>query len=134
MKRVIEVPTQEKGRKTRRSQHMRYHHDLEHHQKEVWYPEQTFSLSDFQSFRNLGTGRPTIQYTACGEYSHWRRECLHDNFCTTCNNHDHATHMCKAPKQTPQQSPATCIYCGSMEHSSIQCRNGDIPLEEYLFI
>ena len=30
--------------------------------------------NDFTS-RNLGTGRPTIQCTACGEYSHWRREC-----------------------------------------------------------
>ena len=78
--------------------------------------------TDFNS-RNLGTGRPTIQCTACGEYSHWRRECPYDNFCTTCNNHDHATHMCRAPKQTPQQSPATCVYCGSMEHSSSQCHN-----------
>ena len=73
--------------------------------------------------RNLGTGRPIIQCTACGEYSHWRRECPYDNFCTTCNNHDQATHMCRAPKQTPQWSPATCVYCGSMEHSSSQCRN-----------
>ena len=71
--------------------------------------------TDFHS-RNLGTGRPTIQCTACGEYSHWRRECPYDNFCTTCNNHDHATHMCRAPKQTPQQSPAICIYCGRTEH------------------
>ena len=51
--------------------------------------------NDFSS-RNLGTGRPTIQCTACGEYSHWRRECPHDNYCTTCENHDHATHMCRA--------------------------------------
>ena len=48
------------------------------------------------SSRNLGTGRPTIQCTACGEYSHWRKDCPHDNFCTTCNNHNHATHMCRA--------------------------------------
>ena len=46
--------------------------------------------------RNLGTGRPTIQCTACGKYSHWRRECLNDNYCTMCKNHDHATHMCRA--------------------------------------
>ena len=78
--------------------------------------------TDFHS-RNLGTGRPTIQCTACGEYSHWGRECPYDNFCTTCNNHDHATHMCRAPKQTPQQSPAICMYCGSTEHSSTQCHN-----------
>ena len=84
--------------------------------------------SDFIS-RNLGTGRPTIQCTACGEYSHWRKECPYDNFCTTCNNHDHATHMCRAPKDTPQQNPAMCVYYGSMEHSSVECHNRHIPPE-----
>ena len=39
--------------------------------------------NDFTS-RNLGTSRPTFQCTACGEYSHWRRECPCDNYCTTC--------------------------------------------------
>ena len=83
--------------------------------------------NDFTS-RNLGTGRPTIQYTACGEYSHWRRECPYDNYCTTCNNHDHATHMCRAHRQAKnnqgqqgQQSPQICVYCGSTEHSSSNC-------------
>ena len=80
--------------------------------------------NDFTS-RNLGIGRPTIQCTACGEYSHWRRECPHDNYYTTCNNHDHATHMCRAHKQTNnnqgQQSPQICIYCGSTEHNSSNC-------------
>ena len=77
--------------------------------------------------RNLGTGRPTIQCTACGEYSHWRRECPHDNYCTTCNNHDHATHMCRAHRQTNykgqqgQKSPLICVYCGSIEHSLSNC-------------
>ena len=77
--------------------------------------------------RNLGTGRPTIQCTACGEYSHWRRECPYDNYCTTCNNHDHATHMCRAHRQTNnrsqqgQQSQLVCVYCGSIEHSSSNC-------------
>ena len=78
--------------------------------------------------RNLGTGRPTIQCTACGEYSHWRRECLYDNYCTTCNNHDHTTHMCRAHRQTSnnqgqqgQQSPQICVYCESTEHSSSNC-------------
>ena len=51
--------------------------------------------TDFQS-RNLGTGRPTIQCTACGEYTHWRRECPYDKYCTTCNNHDPTTHMSRA--------------------------------------
>ena len=83
--------------------------------------------NDFTS-RNLGTGRPTIQCTACGEYSHWRRECPYDNYCTTCNNHDHATHMCRAHRQANnnqgqqvQQSPQICVYCGSTEHSSSNC-------------
>ena len=83
--------------------------------------------NDFTS-RNLGTGRPTIQCMACGEYSHWRRECLYDNYCTTCNNHDHATHMCRAHRQInnnqgqqDQQSPQICVNCGSAEHSSSNC-------------
>ena len=88
---------------------------------------------DFNS-RNLGTGRPTIQCTACGEYSHWRRECPYNNFCTTCNNHNHTTHMCRAPKQTPKQSPAMCVYCGSMEHSSSQCHNRPWDNREQLCI
>ena len=83
--------------------------------------------NDFTS-RNLGTGRPTIQCTVCGEYSHWRRECPYDNYCTMCNNHDHATHMCRVCRQTNnnqgqqgQQSPQICVYCGSTEHSSSNC-------------
>ena len=77
--------------------------------------------------RNLGTGRPTIQCTACGEYSHWRRECPYDNYCTTYNNHDHATHMCRVYRQSNnngqqgQQSPVICVYCGSAKHSSANC-------------
>ena len=47
----------------------------------------------------------------------------YDNFCTTCNNLDHTRHMCRASKQTPQQSPVICVYCGSAEHSSSQCHN-----------
>ena len=48
------------------------------------------------TLRNLGTGRPTIQCTACGEHSQWRRECPYNNYCTMCKNHNHATHMCRA--------------------------------------
>ena len=73
---------------------------------------------------DLGTGRPTIQCTACGEYSHWRRECPYDNFCTTCNNHDHCnTHVQDTKAGHLQQSPVICVYCGSSEHSSSQCHN-----------
>ena len=85
----------------------------------------TVPRMDFNS-RNLGTGRPSIQCTACGEYTHWRRECPYDNYCTTCNNNDDATHMCRAPRQATrnqqsQQSPSICIYCGSTDHSSVNC-------------
>ena len=83
--------------------------------------------NDF-TLRNLGTGRATIQCTACGVYSQWRRECQYDNYCTTCKNHDHATHMCRVHRQTNnnpgqlgQQSPQICVYCGSTEHSSSNC-------------
>ena len=31
--------------------------------------------------------------------------------------------MCRAPRQTAQQSPAICIYCGGTDHSSAQCHN-----------
>ena len=68
--------------------------------------------NDFTS-RNLGTGRPTIQCTAYGEYSHWRRECPYDNYCITCNNNDHARHMCRVHRhnkgQQSQQNPVICV-------------------------
>ena len=76
----------------------------------------TVPRSNFSS-RNLGTGRLAIQCTACSEYSHWRKDCPYDNFCTTCNNHNHATHMCRAP----QQIPAICIHCGSTDYRSGNC-------------
>ena len=78
--------------------------------------------------RNLGTGRPTIQCTACSKYSHWRRECPHDNYCTMCKYHNHATHMCRVHRQATnnqgqqgQGNPQICIYCGSIEHSASNC-------------
>ena len=37
--------------------------------------------------------------------------------------------MCRAPKDTPQQNPAMCVYCSSMEHNSIQCCSRHIPPE-----
>ena len=60
-------------------------------------------------------------------YSHWRRECPYDNYCMTCNNHDHATHMCRAHRQSNnkgqqgQQRPPICVYSGSAKHSSSNC-------------
>ena len=76
---------------------------------------------------NLGTGRPTIQCTAWRKYSYWRRECPCNNYCTTYNNNDHATNMCRVCRQSNnngqqgQQSPVICVYCGSGEHSSANC-------------
>ena len=66
----------------------------------IYHGTNTIPRTDFNS-RNLGSGRSSIQCTACGEYSHWSMSCPYDNFCTTCNNHDHATHMCRAPKPRP---------------------------------
>ena len=76
--------------------------------------------TDFQT-SNLDTGRPIIQCTACGEYTHWSRHYTYDNFCSTCNNHDHATHMCRAPR--PKPSPVIYIYCCSTDHRSGNCPN-----------
>ena len=80
----------------------------------------TVPRMDFIS-RNLGTGRPQIQCTACGEYSHWSRACPYNNFCTNCNDHSHATHMCRTPNNKP--SPVICIYCGNTDHKSSNCHN-----------
>ena len=38
----------------------------------------------------------------------------------------HATHMCRAPPKpspTPFPQPVICVYCGSSEHRSMECRN-----------
>ena len=75
---------------------------------------------DFIS-RNLGTGRPQIQCTACGEYSHWSRACPYNNFCANCNDHSHTTHMCRAPSNIP--NPGMCIYCGGTDHGLSNCCN-----------
>ena len=76
--------------------------------------------------RNLGTGRPKMLCTACGEYTHWRKDCPYDCHCDNCDSDTHATHMCQAPpKGSPKTSPqpVICIYCGSSEHRSMECRN-----------
>ena len=57
-----------------------------------------------------------MQCTACREYMHWSGACPY-NFCTTCNNNSHATHMCRAPNP----SPAICIYCASPNHRQTEC-------------
>ena len=74
--------------------------------------------SAFQS-RNLGTSRPHIQYSACGEYDHFRKDCQHDNFCIRCRSRSHATHMCRAPLNMGNNP--ICVYCSSAQHTLGSC-------------
>ena len=37
--------------------------------------------SSYPQSRNLGTGRPKLFCTACGEYDHWRKDCPYDCHC-----------------------------------------------------
>ena len=80
---------------------------------------------DFTS-RNLGTGRFSIQCSAYSKYNHWSRMCPYDNFCTTCKDHSHVTHMCRAPKDIP----VICIYCGNSNHRSRNCPNKPLDNRE----
>ena len=82
--------------------------------------------SAYPQSRNLGTGHPKLFCTACGEYNHWRKDCPYDCHCDNCDSDSHATHMCRAPPKpspTPSPQPVICIYCGSSEHRSMECRN-----------
>ena len=82
--------------------------------------------SSFPQSRNLGTGRPKLFCTACGEYDHWRKDCPYDCHCDNCDSDSHATHMCRAPPKpspTPSPQPVICIYCGSSDHRSMECSN-----------
>ena len=82
--------------------------------------------SAYPQSRNLGTGHPKLFCTACGEYDHWRKDCPYDCHCDNCDSDSHATHMCRAPPKsspTPSPQPVICIYCGSSDHSSMECSN-----------
>ena len=82
--------------------------------------------SSYPQSRNLGTGRPKMFCTACGEYNHWRKDCPYDCHCDNCDSDSHATHMCRAPPKpspTPSPQPVICIYCGSSDHRSMECSN-----------
>ena len=71
-------------------------------------------------------GHPKLFCTACGEYDHWRKDCPYDCHCDNCDSESNATHMCRAPPKpspTPSPQPVICIYCGSSEHRSMECRN-----------
>ena len=82
--------------------------------------------SSYPQSRNLGTGRPKLFCTACGEYDHWRKYCPYNCHCNNCDSDSHATHMCRAPPKpspTPSPQPIICIYCGSPDHRSMECSN-----------
>ena len=89
---------------------------------------QTFSHEPVHIRRaeNLGTGRPKLFCTTCGEYDHWRKDCPYDCHCDNCDSDSHAMHMCRAPPKpspTPSPQPVICVYCGSADHRSMECRN-----------
>ena len=82
--------------------------------------------SAYPQSRNLGTGHPKLFCTACGEYDHWRKDCPYNCHCDNCDSDSHATHMCRAPPKpspTPSPQPVICVYCGSSDHRSMECRN-----------
>ena len=82
--------------------------------------------SAYPQSRNLGTGHPKLFCTACGGYDHWRKDCPYDCHCDNCDSNSHATHMCRAPPKpspTPSPQPVICVYCGSSEHRSMECRS-----------
>ena len=56
--------------------------------------------SAYPQSRNLGTGRPKLFCTACGEYDHWRKDCPYDCHCDNCDSDSHTTHMCRATTKT----------------------------------
>ena len=82
--------------------------------------------SAYPQSRNLGTGHPKMFCTACGGYDHWRKDCPYDCHCDNCDSDSHTMHMCRAPPKpspTPSPQPIICIYCGSSEHRSMECKN-----------
>ena len=82
--------------------------------------------SAYSRSRNLGTGHPKLFCTTCGGYDHWRKDCPYDCHCDNCDSDSHTTHMCRAPirpSPTPSPQPLICVYCGSMDHRSIECHS-----------
>ena len=66
--------------------------------------------------------RPQLSCTACGRQDHLRKDCREDVFCNNCRTRSHATEVCRALSQhTPGN--ILCIYCGSTNHTSSNCRN-----------
>ena len=71
--------------------------------------------SAYPQSRNLGTGRPKLFCTACGEYDHWRKDCpLRLSLWQPVTATHMLPHMCRAPPKpspTPSPQPVICIYC-----------------------
>ena len=66
--------------------------------------------------------RQQLNCTACGRQDHLRKDCREDVFCNNCRTRSHATEVCRALSQhTPGN--ILCIYCGSINHTSSNCRN-----------
>ena len=66
--------------------------------------------------------RQQLNCTACGRQDHLRKDCREDVFCNNCRTRSHATKVCRALSQhTPGN--ILCVYCGSINHTSSNCRN-----------
>ena len=66
--------------------------------------------------------RQQLNCTACGRQDHLRKDCREDVFCNNCRTRSHATEVCRALSQhTPGN--ILCVYCGSINHTSSNCRN-----------
>ena len=66
--------------------------------------------------------RQQLNCTACGRQDHLRKDCSEDVFCNNCRTRSHATEVCRALSQhTPGN--ILCVYCGSINHTSSNCRN-----------
>ena len=86
------------------------------------YPS-TSTDTDYTSQGHRDPSRYQIQCSACGEYSHWSKDCPYYNFSDICKVTTHSTCMCRASKcsDTPTRLPV-CIYCGKTNHRSVNCR------------
>ena len=86
-------------------------------------PHPGMSTGTEYTSQDTGPSRHQIQCSACGEYSHWSKDCPYYNFCDVCKVTTHSTHMCRASKcsDPPPRSPV-CIYCGKANHRSVNCR------------
>ena len=66
--------------------------------------------------------RPQLNCTACRRQDHLRKDCREDVFCDNCRTRSHATEVCRALSQHTTGN-ILCVYCGSTNHTSSNCRN-----------